>query len=41
MVCSVSGLKGFIELVVGHVLLELISDCTFKFTKEGKVGKCM
>lgn len=39
MVGPVGRLKGFIELMVGHVMVELVGDCSFQdFTKEGKVG---
>ena len=39
MLCPETRLKGFIELMVGHVLLELGSNCSFKdFAKERKVG---
>lgn len=39
MVGPVGRLKGFIELMVGHVMVELVSDSSFQdFTKEGKVG---
>ena len=39
MACPETRLKGFIELMVGHVLLELGSNCPFQdFAKERKVG---
>ena len=38
MVCPEARLKGFIELMVGHVLLELGSNCSFQdFAQERKV----
>ena len=30
VVCSEARLKGFIELMVGHVLMELDSNCSFE-----------
>ena len=38
MACPETRLKGFIELMVGHVLLELGSNCSFQdFAQERKV----
>ena len=39
MVDSEAGLKGFVELMVGHVLVELCGNCSFHdFAEERKVG---
>lgn len=39
MVCSEARLKGFIKVIVGHVLIKLGGDYPFQdFTEEGKVG---
>ena len=39
MACPEARLKGFIELMGGHVLLELGSNCSFQdFAQERKVG---
>ncbi len=39
VVCSESRLKGFVELMVGHMLVELSSNCFFQhFAERPKVG---
>ena len=39
MACPEARLKGFAELMVGHVLLELGGSCSFQdFAQKGKVG---
>lgn len=38
-VSSVTGLEGFIELMVEHVMMKLCSDCSFQdLSEERKVG---
>ena len=42
MACPETSLKGFIELMAGHVLMELGGNCSFQdFAQERMIGSCV